>query len=161
MRIGAGNRHTQGHAATIGQHRPLDTQLPPIRRVFPSFFPRPREPWWWNRRDFATSIGCAGGRRTVATDTSRACGTHGVASTPESSGATNCPSQTPWGLLSIGSRFVGRRRSRRRLSAFPAVAARPAGNCDTWAGTTPCVPKGLREYANSDTSVQRTYGNPP
>ena len=58
MRIGAGNRQAQRHAAAIGQHRPLDAQLAPIRRVWAGFFPRPREPWWSSRRDFATSIGC-------------------------------------------------------------------------------------------------------
>jgi hypothetical protein len=42
MHIGTVDRQAQRNAATIGQHRPLDAQLTPIRRVFPGFFPRPR-----------------------------------------------------------------------------------------------------------------------
>ena len=70
--ICAVNRHAQRHTATVGQHRSLDTQLAPIRRVCPGFFPRPREPWWSSRRDFATSIGCRAAGRSAATNTSTA-----------------------------------------------------------------------------------------
>jgi hypothetical protein len=41
------------------------------------------------------------------------------------------------------------------------VAAHPAMRCGTWARTAPCAPKAHREYANSDTLVQRAYENPP
>lgn len=150
MRIGAGNRHAQRHTAAIGQHRSLDTRFAPIRRVSAGFFPRPREPWWSSRRDFATSIGCREGRHIVATDTSRACGTRGVAPTPGSSGATNCRNRTRWEPLSIGSRFAGHRRCRRRLSATPTVAGLPAGRCGSAAGTTPCAerPSGIRQLGH-------------
>ena len=56
--ICAVNRQAQRHATTVGQHRSLDARLAPIRRVWPGFFPRPREPWWSRRPGFATSIGC-------------------------------------------------------------------------------------------------------
>jgi hypothetical protein len=161
MRIGAGNRHAQRHAATIGQHRPFHTQLAPIRRVWAGFFPRPREPWWSSRPDFATSIGFLAGRHTAAADTSRACGTRGVAPIPESSGATNCRSRTLGELLSIGSRFAERRKCHRRLSANQVAAGLPVGRCNTWARTAPCERKAHREYANSDTFVQRACENPP
>jgi hypothetical protein len=161
MRVGAGNRQADGHPSAIGQHRTLDAQLSSIRGVFPGFFPRPREPWWSIRRDFATSIECPGGHHTVAAGTSRACGTHGVASTPGSIGAASCRSRTPWEPLSIGSRSARRRKCRRPLVGFPAVADHPGETCDTWARTAPCEPKGRRGYANSDTTRPRAYENPP
>jgi hypothetical protein len=159
--VRAVNCQTQGYTAAIGQHRSFDARLAPICRVWAGFFPRPREPWWSPRRDFATSIGCRAARRNAATDTSRACGTPGVASTLGSSGARNCRSRTREEPLSIGNRFAKRRRCRRRPSEDQAVAARPAARCDTWARTTPCVPTTHREYANSDTSVRCPYENPP
>lgn len=161
MRIRAGDCYTQRHASTIGQHRPLDAQLAPIGRIFPGFFPRPREPWWSSHRDFATSIGCLGGHHTVAADTSRACGTDDVAPIPESNGAANCRSRIPAALPSIGNQFAGRRKYRRRLSAVPAVADLPMRTCDSGARTTPCASTDRREYANSDKFVQRAYENPP
>ena len=48
-----------------------------------------------------------------------------------------------------------------RLSAVPAAAVRPAESCGTWARMAPCEPRVPREYANSDTFVQRAYENPP
>src|SRR3974377_2469926 len=92
--VRAVNRQAQWHAAAIGQHRSFDTRLAPIGRVWAGFFPRPREPWWSPRRDFATSIGCRAARRNAAADTSRAYGRRGVASTLGSTGARNCRSRT-------------------------------------------------------------------
>jgi hypothetical protein len=161
MRISTGNRHTQRHAATIGQHRSLDSQFAPICRISAGFFPRPRAPWWSNRRDFATSIECPEGHHTVATDTSKACGTHGVAPTLGSSGATNCRSQTLPEPPSIGSQFAGRKKYRRRPSVDRAVADLPTAIRSSAAGRAPCEPRDHREYANSHTFVQRAYENPP
>jgi hypothetical protein len=161
MHIGAGYGDAQGHAPTIGQHRTFDAQLAPIRGISPGFFPRPRVPWWWIRRDFAMPTGCPGVHRTVATNTSKACGTHGVASTPESSRARYCQVRTLAARLSIGSRFARYRKCHWRSFADRPVAVPQDEICDTWVRKVPCVPRGHLVYANSDTSVRGAYVNPP
>lgn len=161
MRIGAGNGQADGHPSAIGQHRPLDAQFASIRGVLPGFFPRPREPWWSNRRDFATSIGCSAAHRNVATGTSTAYGRCGAAPTPGSSGVTNCRNRTPWELLSIGSRSARRRRYHRPLAGLPASAGLLQGTCGTSARTVPFEPKDHRGYASLDTTPPSAYVNPP
>jgi hypothetical protein len=161
MRIGAGDGQADGHSSAIRQHRALDAQFASIRRVFPGFFPRPREPWWSSRRDFATSTGCPAGHRNVVTGTSTVYGRRGVAPTLGSSGATNCRNRTPWEPPSIGNLFARHRKCRRPLAAVPTAVCLPSETCDTWARTVPCEPKGRRGYANSDTIPRRAYENPP
>jgi hypothetical protein len=161
MHICAGNCHAQGHAPAIGQHRSLHAQFASIRGVFPGFFPRPREPWLSIRRDFATSTECREGGRTVVADTSTIGGRRPAAPIPGSSDAMNCRSRIPVARLSIDNLYAKRRKYRRRLAATPIAVAHPREICDILAKTFPSGPRGLREYANLDTFVQRAYDNPP
>lgn len=155
------HRQAQRHAPAIGQHRALNTRLAPIRRVWPGFFPRPREPWWSRRPDFAISIGCHGVRRIVASSTSTTDGMRRNAPILGSSDATCCRKQTPSERLSTGSRCEGCKKCRRQLSANLLAGDRPWGKCGIWAKTTACVPTDRREYANSNSFVRRTCRNPP
>jgi hypothetical protein len=161
MHIGAGHDDAQGHTPTIGQHRTFDAQLAPIRGISPGFFPRPRVPWWWIRRDFAMPTECPGVHRIVVTNTSKACGTRGVASTPGSSRARYCQGRTLAARLSIGSRFARYRKCHWRSFVDQPVAVPQEAICDTWVRIAPCVPRGHLGYANLDTSVRGAYVNPP
>jgi hypothetical protein len=161
MRICAGNCHAQGHAPAIGQHRSLHAQFASIRRVFPGFFPRPREPWLSIRPDFATSTECLGDGRNAASNTSTTGGTRLVVPIPGSSDAMNCRSRIPAARLSIDNLYAKRRRRRRRLAANPIEVARPREICDILVKTFPSGPTGRREYANSDTFVRCAYCIPP
>ena len=100
----------QGDAAAVAQHRPLNAQLAPIGRVWPGFFPRPREPWWSSHRYFATSIGCRDVCRNVGGNISTACGTRRGVPTLGSSGARCCRNRTPAARPSTGSRCGVRSR---------------------------------------------------
>ena len=159
--IRAVNSQAQGNAAAIGQHRPLDAQFAPIRRIWTGFFPRPREPWCRSHPDFATSIGCREGGRNVGDNTSRVGGTRRGPPTPESSDEAYCRKRTPSERPSTGSRCGARNRCRSQFAADRHAGDRPWEICGTWAEKFPCVPTNHREYANSDNFVRRTFRNPP
>ena len=131
MRIGAGNRHAQRHAAAIGQHRPFHAQLAPIRRVWTGFFPRPREPWWSSHPDIATSIGFLAGRHTAAADTSRACGIDGVAPILEVAVQRTARAEFLGSCLPLAA---GSQDVENAFGDFPQIKSRPASQ---WRGVIP------------------------
>lgn len=158
--VRAVNRQAQRHTAAVGQHRAFDARLAPIRRVWPGFFPRPREPWWSRRPDFATSIGCRGACYIVAGNISTIDGTSRGAPILGSSDATCCPKKIPSVRPSTDSRCEECKRCRRQLSANLLAGDRLGEMYGIWAKTIPCVPIDRREYANSDRFVRWTCRNP-
>lgn len=130
VNICAFDGQAQRHAPAICQHRPLDTQFTSIRRVFPGFFPRPREPWSSSRRDFATSTGCLGDGRNAASNTSTTGGTRRVLPTLESNCARRCRNRIHPARPSIDSRYAICRKCHRQPSAFPVADDHPREICD-------------------------------
>jgi hypothetical protein len=122
MRIGAADIDGQRHAASVGQHGPLDAEFPAIGRVFPGFFPRPVATWSSPRPCFAIPTECLSTRRIPEEKPSTICERHPTRSTPESNCAAYCPSHTHAAPLSIGSRYAKYRRCRWRFAVAASVA---------------------------------------
>jgi len=140
MRIGAAYIDGQGHAAGVGQHRPLDAEFAAISGVFPGFFPRPVATWSSPRPCFATAIGFPLARRIPATFSSTICERLPTESTPESNCAAHCPSHIHAAPLSIDSRSARHRRFHRRSAVAANAVARPCDSRDTLATRVPFVP---------------------
>src|SRR5690606_16815839 len=95
MHIGAADSNADRHTRPFGQHRPLDTQLAPVGRVVPSFFPRPAATWSSPRPDFATATGCQSTRRILSRPYAIVSRTRHLRPTPESNCEWRCLHQAP------------------------------------------------------------------
>lgn len=65
IRVGAGDRHAEGDAAAVDQHRSLDAQLAPIGRILAGFFPRPAATWSSPRPDSAIASSLKGEKNAI------------------------------------------------------------------------------------------------
>jgi hypothetical protein len=93
MHICAGDSYADGHAAPLGQHRPLDAQLATIGRVFPGFFPHPVAPWSSPRPNFATASQFPLTRRTLPEHVATAFRILRVEPILESTHGSRCPTR--------------------------------------------------------------------
>jgi hypothetical protein len=124
MHIRAGDGHTDRHASAIGQHRPFDTELAAIGRVFPGFFPRPAAPWSSPRPNFATASRCPSVRRTLPGQTATIFRTRRIEPIPESTHGWRCPTRIARASPSTDNRSEAHTKSPSRHFATAAAADR-------------------------------------
>jgi len=125
MHIRAGDGDSDGHAATVRQHGPLDTQLATIRWVFPGFFPHPAVPWSSPRPNFATASRFPCSRRTLPERDARVFRTRRVQPIPENRRGPRCPNRIALASLSTDNQSAERTESRSRRFVMANAGDRP------------------------------------
>ncbi len=161
MRVRAAYLNAQRNAASVGEHRPLDSQFATICRVFPGFFPHPEATLSSLRPHSASSTRCLLARRTPTTLPSTACAVRPRRPIVESNDVTCCPKQTRVALLSIGSPCATRKRFHWPLFSNQIVVGRPGRCFDSGATTVASVSKVHRVDTQRTASVISPSGTPP
>ena len=120
VRVRAGDRNADRHAASICHDGSLDAELTAIGGVFPGFFPRRAVPWSWLRPTLATATRSRASRRTFAGIVSKGDERPGVGSIPESTDAPCWRNRTAAATPSTGSpSATGRKFHWRRRVNLP------------------------------------------
>jgi serine/threonine protein kinase len=145
MPVGSVDRHSQRDAATVRQHRAFHTELAPIGRVLPRFFPRPTEPSSSRRPNFAIPSRCRPDRRTLPGRVATADETRRGEPTPGSTHESHCPSRTPEASPSIGNPSAARTKFPPRPAASPAADDHPYNSLCKKGAPVRCVPTARRE----------------
>jgi hypothetical protein len=160
VRVGAGDRDAQRHAATIGQDGSLDAELTAIGGVSAGFFPRPAAPWSWPRRVLANATRFRVAHHTFVDISSRSGGRRVVDSIPESSDAPCWTNRTEAATLSTGSPCATDKRFRWRRPADLLGAAHPSDCADTWATTALTAATFSPASAQTDRTNRDAYPPP-
>jgi len=160
VRVRAGDRNADRHAASIGHDRSLDAELTAIGGVFAGFFPRPAAPWSWNRLTLANAMRFRVAHRRFADIFSKSNERRDAGSTPGSTDERCLRFRTAAAALSIGSRCATNRRCRWRRGGDSLAAARPWDCADTWATAAQTAATFSRASAQNDYTNRNAYPPP-
>lgn len=133
VRIRAGDRNAQRHAATVSENGPLDAEFAAIGRVFPGFFPHPAATWLSPRPNSAIAIRCLSADRTCGDRLSKVVGTRPSSSIPGNSDAPCWASRIRAVAPSTDNRYAKDKRCHRRSLEDSREVDRLCGSRDTWA----------------------------
>jgi hypothetical protein len=161
MDVGTRHRQADGHAAGVGQDRPLDPQLTSIGGVFPGFFPRPAAPWSAPRPDSAIAMQCHAGHRNVATCASTTQRTRRVASIPGNSDGLCFPCRNSSAPPSTDIQCAGRRRYHSSPAVGSPAADRPSAIVSNWARAAECAARTHPASANYNHETPSSRKSPP
>jgi hypothetical protein len=161
VRIRAAYFNTQRHAATVGKHRPLGSQLATIGRVFPGFFPHPAAISSSPRPRFASSTGCPAVHRTPVAPPSTTLERRQRAPTLENNDARCSLSHTHMAQLSTGIQYVAHKKCHRQHSAGRYADGPPRGSSDSVATGAAFAPTIHPANAKRTDSVVLPLKTPP
>jgi len=155
--IGASDRNSQRHAASVCHDRAFDAKLTAIRRVWAGFFPHPTVPWSWYRPATASATQSRDARHTVADSSSRSVGRRDVDSIPESTDVPCWESRIVAATPSIGNLYARDKRCRWPHPADLLGAGRPSDFVDISATVAPDVATSSGAFARTDRTNCNAY----
>lgn len=150
----------QRHAASVGEHRPLNAEFAAIRRVFAGFFPRRAATWPSTHQRFATATRCRTCHRIPAGRASIAARRRPLRPILENSDGPCLERRSTSAIPSTGNPFAAHTKSHPSRRARTPAGVRPFDSTCTWATTAPGDAIFFPATANTFQANHNAY-NPP